>query len=74
MRGTDVSKGNPVIALKRQTHQAVNSAQGGMDVANQTAVDNILANRRIMLEQGFSRTRVNRLTVKALRHASESGL
>jgi hypothetical protein len=72
--GTDVSKGNPVIALKRQTHQTVNSAQSGINVVNQTAVDNILANRRIMLEQGLSRTRVNRLTIKALWHALENGL
>jgi len=72
--GNDVSKGNPVISMKRKSHQSVNSAQSGMDLPSQTAVDNILANRRIMLEQGYSRTRINRLTIKSLNHASENGL
>ena len=71
---TSLSKNNPVIALKRPTHQVINSSQIGMEVANQTAIENILANRRIMLELGFSKNRVNKLTAKAIKHAKENNL
>ncbi len=71
---TDISKGNPVIGLKRPTHQVVNALQSQIDFASQSAVENILANRRLMLDQGFSRRRINRFTRKALRHAKENNL
>ena len=71
---TALSKNNPAIALDRATHLKINKAQSTIDFAAQTAKENIFANRRLLLDEGIPRKKVNKLTIRSLLHVDSNGL
>ncbi len=71
---TPASRQNPVIAVNRRKHIELNRAQSGLDVANQSALENIAANARILHQAGYSRREIQKLTNKAIEHARRQGL
>ena len=71
---TVVSKKNPVIALPRPLHTRINAAQAAIGFQNQSAIENVLANRRLLLSFGVDAKKVNKLTSRAVRHAQEFDL
>lgn len=52
----------------------LNQAQRVIDAAAQSAVENILSNRRIWLNAGLDRKVANKMTWRAVKFAKENGL
>lgn len=65
---TDVSKNNPVIVLTNKQHKFINNAQRNIDAANQSPLENIMSNSKILRDAGISEDIVNDITEKALNH------
>ena len=73
--GTEASKKNPVIALDEATHDKISAAQRSLDVAAQTARQNIEANVALLRQYGdVSRRTIQKLANKAIEHARTLGL
>jgi RHS repeat-associated protein len=71
---TPASQMNPVIALDRDTHMAVNAAQRALDARAMTPVQNINANAQILRDlNAVSPEAINAAEQAALRHAAENG-
>jgi hypothetical protein len=68
---TAASRANPVIALRAGGHMRIRPMQSILDINAQSALDNVLANRQIMLDLGYSRTSVNKLTRRAVDFINE---
>ena len=67
--GSDASKNNPVIALTCECHKRVNRAQREFDLKNQTPLENIEANSKILLDEGIDRSIVDDIRSRAIEHA-----
>jgi hypothetical protein len=71
---TGVSQDNPVIALDRDTHNKVTSAQRALDPARQTPIDNINSNAEILRRLNAAPPEViELLRQKAIDHARKQG-
>ncbi len=65
----DVSRNNPVIALPHEVHVEVNSAQGAINARSQTPLDNINANKDILLNNPkIPNTNINDFYNKVIKH------
>jgi len=72
--GSDVSKNNPVIALSKETHQVVNTAQRELNAAAQTPRQNIKANAEILRNLKVApNSTINRMESQAIEHAAKQG-
>lgn len=65
---TPASKRNPVIALDKDTHKIINSAQKNLDAVNQAPIENVKSNAKILLDSGIPLTKVGKILVMALKH------
>lgn len=66
---TNASKNNPVIALDKSEHQAINRTQKNIDVTHQTPEENIKTNAEFLRKVGVPKEVVEDITQKALNHA-----
>lgn len=72
--GTDASKNNPVVALSKETHQQVNTAQRSIDASNQTPAQNIQANANVLRQtKAVPESVISRIEKWALEHAKKLG-
>lgn len=71
---TPASRENSVIGLKDETHTQVTAAQGGLDAANQTPIENINANAAILRYQKVADEKtIAELHRRAIEHANKHG-
>lgn len=69
----DVSKKNPVIALNKEIHKKVNKAQRNLDIANQTAIENIEANIKTLEDTGIAKISIDEIAKLAKEQAKNIG-
>ena len=69
----DASKNNPVIALPHDLHVQVNGAQRALDFTNQTAIENIEANLKILQEAEIPQSVIDEIGELAKEHAKSLG-
>jgi RHS repeat-associated protein len=71
---TAASQNNPVIALDRTLHQQVNGAQGAINAATQTPLENINANAAILRNLNIApQSTIDLLQQRAIEHARSLG-
>jgi hypothetical protein len=71
---TAASQNNPVIALSREVHQQVNTAQRSLDAATQAPIDNINANAEILRDlKAATEEAIGELQRLATEHARKLG-